>query len=210
MKYAWEYVIYFSTGKLGINEVTTGASRRLFRIILLIIGSVIIRDKYTINTEAYKLDVNTDEMIIQITGPTAAGVFWGVQTLLSITHEGKVPNIVILDEPRFEYRGMSLDVARNFVDKKEVFKLLEVMAMYKLNKFHFHLTDDEGWRLEIPGLPELTEVNIPLILSVGFSRFSANQHPDFHPHSLSSKKKLETPIRKPESFLNVTELLLHS
>ena len=183
-----KYVIYFSTGKLGINEVTTGASRRLFRIILLTIGSVVIRDEYTTNTEAYKLDVNTDEMIIQITGLTAAGVFWGVQTLLSITHEGKVPNIVILDEPRFEYRGMSLDVARNFVDKKEVFKLLEVMAMYKLNKFHFHLTDDEGWRLEIPGLPELTEVNIPLVLFVSFSRFSANQNPDFHPQPPPPKR----------------------
>ena len=119
-----------------------------------------IRDKYTTNTEAYKLDVNTDKMIIEITGVTAASVFWGVQTLLSITHEGRVPNIVIHDEPRFEYRGMSLDVARNFVDKEEVLKLLEVMAMYKLNKLHFHLTDDEGWRLEIPGLPELTEVTI--------------------------------------------------
>lgn len=119
-----------------------------------------IRDKYTTNTEAYKLDVNTDKMIIEITGVTAASVFWGVQTLLSITNEGQVPNIVIHDEPRFEYRGMSLDVARNFVDKEEVLKLLEVMAMYKLNKLHFHLTDDEGWRLEIPGLPELTEVTI--------------------------------------------------
>ena len=127
---------------------------------MLTISSVTIRDKYTKNTEAYKLDVDTDKMIIEITGVTAAGVFWGVQTLLSITQEGQVPNIVIHDEPRFEYRGMSLDVARNFVDKEEVLKLLEVMAMYKLNKLHFHLTDDEGWRLEIPGLPELTEVVI--------------------------------------------------
>ena len=53
---------------------------------------------------------------------------------------------------------MHLDVARNFVPKDQVLKLIDVMAMYKLNKFHFHLTDDEGWRLEIPGLPELTEV----------------------------------------------------
>ena len=56
---------------------------------------------------------------------------------------------------------MHLDVARNFVPKDQVLKLIDVMAMYKLNKFHFHLTDDEGWRLEIPGLPELTEVNRP-------------------------------------------------
>lgn len=139
-------------------------------------------------------------MIIQITGVSAAGVFWGVQTLLSITHEGRVPNTVILDEPRFEYRGMSLDVARNFVDKVEVFKLLEVMATYKLNKFHFHLTDDEGWRLEIPGLPELTEVDIPLISFVGFQSFSANQNPDSSPHLLPPKIKLATLIRKPGIF----------
>lgn len=185
-----KYAIYFPTGKLGINEVTTGASRRLFRIILLTISSVTIRDKYTTNTEAYKLDVNTDTMIIQITGVTAAGVFWGVQTLLSITHEGRVPYTVILDEPRFEYRGMSLDVARNFVDKVEVFKLLEVMAMYKLNKFHFHLTDDEGWRLEIPGLPELTEVDILLISFCWFPKLLSQSEPRLLTPPLPSENKI--------------------
>ena len=99
-------------------------------------------------------------MIIEIIGHTTSGVFWGVQTLLSITHEGQVPSIVIHDEPRYSYRGMSLDVARNFFDKEEIFTLLEIMAMYKLNTLHLHLTDDEGWRLEIPDLPELTEVKL--------------------------------------------------
>ena len=56
-----------------------------------------------------------------------------------------------------DFRGMHLDVSRNFVEKDDVTLLLDVMAIYKLNKFHFHLTDDEGWRLEIPGIPELTE-----------------------------------------------------
>lgn len=191
-----KYVIYFSTEKLGINEVTTGASRRLFRIILLTISSVTIRNKHATNTEAYKLDVNTDKMIIQLTGVTAVGVFWGVQTLLSITHEGQVPNIIIHDEPRFEYRGMSVDVARNFVDKKEVFKLLEVMAMYKLNKLHFHLTDDEGWRLEIPGLQELTEVVMPLVSFCWFSKPLSQSEPQLHP----KREFLRTPIRKPGIF----------
>ena len=54
--------------------------------------------------------------------------------------------------------GMMADVGRNFVTKESILKLLDVMGMYKLNKFHFHLSDDEGWRLEIPGIPELTEV----------------------------------------------------
>ena len=61
---------------------------------------------------------------------------------------------------RFGYRGMHVDVARNFYPKETILKLLDIMSMYKLNQFHFHLTDDEGWRLEIPGLPELTEVGV--------------------------------------------------
>jgi hexosaminidase len=85
-----------------------------------------------------------------------------VQSLLSITREGRVPHIHIRDAPRYEFRGMHIDVARNFFVKEEIFKLINVMAMYKMNKLHLHLTDDEGWRLEIPGIPELTKVNTPL------------------------------------------------
>ncbi len=62
---------------------------------------------------------------------------------------------------RFEYRGFMLDVSRNFHNKQSVIEILDVMSWYKLNVFHFHLTDDEGWRIEIPGLPELTEVEYP-------------------------------------------------
>ena len=62
------------------------------------------------------------------------------------------------DKPRFDFRGMHLDVSRNFFDKTVVESILDVMAMYKLNKLHLHLSDDEGWRLQIPGLPELTDV----------------------------------------------------
>ena len=71
----------------------------------------------------------------------------------------QIPTVVLVsDEPRFGYRAFMLDVGRNFQTKKEVLKLLDVMALYKLNVFHFHLTEDEGWRLEIPSLPELTSV----------------------------------------------------
>ena len=65
-----------------------------------------------------------------------------------------------MDFPRYHYRGMHIDVARNFHHKDDILRHLEAMATYKLNKFHFHLTDDEGWRLEIPELPELTEVSL--------------------------------------------------
>jgi hexosaminidase len=62
----------------------------------------------------------------------------------------------VLDAPRFGYRGMMLDVARHFASKETVLRLLDCMACYKLNKLHLHLTDDEGWRLHIDALPELT------------------------------------------------------
>lgn len=109
--------------------------------------------------ESYSLEVDSSKELIAITGKGPAGVFYGVQTLLALRNsKGRVPKVSIKDAPRYSYRGLHLDVGRNFVAKDHVLKLLDTMAMYKLNKFHFHLTDDEGWRLEIPGFPELTEV----------------------------------------------------
>ena len=68
----------------------------------------------------------------------------------------------VVDAPRLSYRAVMVDVARNFLDKRFVLRLLDVMAMYKMNVLHLHLTDDQGWRLEVPTLPELTTVNISL------------------------------------------------
>jgi len=117
------------------------------------------------NTEAYELQVDGNQ--IRITGSDAAGVFYGIQSLKSLIHsdleisgsgQSSLPGVEITDFPRFEYRGFHLDVARNFQPDETVMKLMDVMSHYKLNKFHFHLTDDEGWRIEISDLPELTEV----------------------------------------------------
>ena len=116
--------------------------------------------------EAYRLSVSENEGVI-ITGSDPAGVFYGIQSLLaSLSPEVfreqqtslSLQEMEVTDAPRFSYRGMHLDVSRNFQSKEAVLKLLDLMAAYKLNKFHFHLTDDEGWRLEIPELPELTEI----------------------------------------------------
>ncbi len=88
-------------------------------------------------------------------------MFYGLQSILSLVPSdgsGKIATLDASDAPRFQYRGIFLDVARNFHKKDAVLRLLDQMAAYKLNKFHFHLSDDEGWRIEIPGLPELTEV----------------------------------------------------
>lgn len=107
---------------------------------------------------AYRLQIKPQETIV--TGYDAAGVFYGLQSLLSLLPAQGKPQIATLeasDAPRFSWRAIHLDVGRNFHSKAAVLRLLDQMAAYKLNKFHFHLSDDEGWRLEIPGLPELTE-----------------------------------------------------
>lgn len=112
--------------------------------------------------EAYSLTI-TATGGIAIVGNSAAGVAHGVQTLRDLmplpgAAKPALPEVSIVDAPRFGYRGFMLDVVRNFHGKDVVFKWLDLMARLKLNKFHFHLTDDEGWRLEIAGLPELTAI----------------------------------------------------
>lgn len=115
--------------------------------------------------EAYRLTVNHNQ--ISIAASTGAGIFYGIQSLKTLIPPGAyrhrqqniaIKNVVVYDKPRFGYRALMLDVARNFQSKKEILKLLDVMSLYKMNVLHFHLTDDEGWRLEIPALPELTSV----------------------------------------------------
>jgi hexosaminidase len=98
---------------------------------------------------------------IKVVGIDATGVFNGLQSLSSLITLGstKVPLLVAVDEPHYEFRGLLIDVARNFHDKDFILSMLEQMSAYKLNKLHLHLGDDEGWRLEIPSLPELTEVS---------------------------------------------------
>jgi len=115
--------------------------------------------------EAYVLSVSEEG--IAITGSDAAGVFYGIQSLRSLLpleawrspgSSISIDGVEVRDAPGFGYRGLHLDVSRNFQSVETVKRLLDVMAFYKLNKFHFHLTDDEGWRLAIDAFPELTEV----------------------------------------------------
>jgi hexosaminidase len=112
--------------------------------------------------EAYEFVV--DSTGIRITGVSAAGVFYGLQSLRSLLPAPArgggltLPAVRVVDAPRFGYRGFMLDVARNFQPKPLVLRTLDLLARYKLNVFHFHLTEDEGWRVEIPSLPELTTV----------------------------------------------------
>lgn len=113
--------------------------------------------------EAYALEIDAQRGVT-LRGASAAGVMMGLQSLRALLPAALPPGTPLLlpalnlrDAPRFEHRGLLLDVARNFHPKATVLRLLDLMARLKLNKLHLHLTDDEGWRLAIPGLPELTE-----------------------------------------------------
>ncbi|MCC2958340.1 carbohydate-binding domain-containing protein [Massilia sp. IC2-477] len=124
--------------------------------ICLEIGPV---DEVTTNVplEAYCLEIEPGR--VRIRGASPHGVFNGIQSLVQLLGpNGELPAGRVVDAPRFGYRGMMLDVARHFAGVTTVLRLLDCMASYKLNRFHFHLTDDEGWRLAIGALPELTAV----------------------------------------------------
>ncbi|MEO8769324.1 MAG: family 20 glycosylhydrolase [Ferruginibacter sp.] len=110
---------------------------------------------------AYTMDINDKE--IYIAGDNEAGVFYGIQTLIQLLPATKkstlpIPQLYINDHPRFAWRGMHLDVARHFFSVAYVKKYIDYLALHKFNTFHWHLTDDQGWRIEIKKYPKLTEV----------------------------------------------------
>ena len=112
--------------------------------------------------EAYNLDVTSDKIVIK--GASNAGVFYGIQTLRKSIPIGEglnsvsFPSVSIKDFPQFIHRGASLDVSRHFFTADFVKKYIDVLAMYNMNVFHWHLTDDQGWRIEIKKYPKLTEI----------------------------------------------------
>lgn len=132
-------------------------------------NTVELRVDASLESEGYRLEV-TPTWGVRITGGSAAGVFWGAQTLRQLlgpeafrrapvspgTQRG-IPYTQIEDSPRFPWRGLMLDVARHFMPKDDVLRYLDLLAAHKLNVFHFHLTDDQGWRIEIKRYPGLTE-----------------------------------------------------
>ena len=107
--------------------------------------------------EGYVMTVTASGVTIQ--GGSAAGVFYGIQTLRKALKEGPVMNpVVITDAPRFQWRGMHLDCSRHFFPVAFVKKFIDLLALHNMNVFHWHLTDDQGWRIEIKKWPKLIEV----------------------------------------------------
>ena len=138
--------------RLARNAASTQADARVIRL----------QTDAGLPAEAYRLEIA--ESGIGITGGDRAGVFYGVQSLLGLLPIDAaasgvlLPRLIADDQPRYPWRGMHYDLARNFHGMDVVQRLIEQMGRYKLNRLHLHLTDDEGWRIEIPGLPELTEI----------------------------------------------------
>lgn len=112
----------------------------------------------TLGEEGYELSVNKKGVSIQAN--TAAGLFYGVQSLMQlISDDGKqVPFVEITDYPRFSYRGLHLDVGRHMFPVEFIKKYIDLMARHKFNRFHWHLTEDQGWRIEIKKYPKLQEI----------------------------------------------------
>ena len=110
-------------------------------------------------TEGYQLEIQPHQ--IQIVGHDEAGVFYGVQTLIQLLyqHKTQLPSCKIIDYPRFGYRGLHLDVGRNMFSLGFLKKYIDLLAFYKLNTFHWHLTEDQGWRIEIKKYPRLQSVS---------------------------------------------------
>jgi len=164
------------TGKFVAEYTTTSAAPT----IRLVLNTKIIE---LLGNEGYQLSVTPSGIVIKANKP--AGLFYGVQSLLQLLPkeiESKemvkdvawsVPCVEVTDYPRVAWRGLMFDVARHFFTKQEVKQYIDAMVRYKYNLLHLHLTDDEGWRIEIKGLPKLTEVGAWSVKKTGeFGTFS--------------------------------------
>lgn len=130
---------------------------------------VIVTDEVIPHEEGYSLDVTSDGGVL-IQASTPRGAFWGMQSLLQLfpaeiespskvnAKSWTVPYVSIEDYPQFSYRGQHVDPCRHFQTIDDVKKTIDVLSMLKINKLHFHLTEDQGWRIEIKKYPRLTEV----------------------------------------------------
>lgn len=157
-------------------------------------GIQLVEDK-SLEDEAYKLSVAKSG--VKLSASSGAGMFYAIQSLKLLvdptcydpknTKGITLPFVQISDKPRFGSRSLMLDVARNFQTKEQIYKMLDMMALYKLNTLHFHLNDDEGWRLEIPSIPELTEVGSRR------GHWEAGKENDWLPPSYGSGPFLDNP-----------------
>jgi hexosaminidase len=149
-----DYLLNFCGYKLNLLEKDNGQSNSILLTPSIELGG-------RMPPESYRLSVSAER--IKISGIDAAGLFYGIQSLIQLLGAEKksqieIPCLEITDYPKFKWRGMHLDVSRHFFPKEFIKKYLDFLAMYKMNIFHWHLTDDQGWRIEIKKYPKLTDV----------------------------------------------------
>lgn len=184
------HVYYGATGKNeGLQYIKKEFKARLIKINAAIQMSETDQDQADVQftllgkrdadlkDEGYRLTVDTKGIKIMANKP--AGLYYGIQTLMQMipasgamgneAHKGiNIPCAVITDYPRFAWRGLMLDVSRHFFTKQEVMDYIDEMSRYKYNMFHWHLTDDEGWRLQIKAYPRLTSVGAWNVKKIGY------------------------------------------
>ncbi len=142
--------------QLGFELATNTASLKSKNSIELTLNPLLKMD-----AEEYKIEINSN--VIHIEAANSNGLFYGIQTLNQLMEyyskkNSQIPALTIIDQPKFIWRGMHLDVARHFFPKSDIKKYIDYLALYKMNVFHWHLTDDQGWRIEIKKYPKLTSV----------------------------------------------------
>ena len=173
---------------MGYRPNLVGDSLRVENIIRLEIES---SPKEHFGEEGYQLEVTIRSIIIRAAKP--AGLFYGIQTLRQLLPpaifnkqrvegiEWNVPCVHIIDYPRFKWRGLLIDPARHFIPKQDVIHFIDTMALHKFNRLQIHLTDDQGWRIEIKKYPQLTEIgawmDFTTMRSGGTREGSGGQHP---------------------------------
>lgn len=121
--------------------------------------------KSEITEESYQLEISDNGIIISAIA--APGLFYGVQTLRQLMETSfKLQYMKIFDTPRFKWRGMNFDCCRHFFDKEFVKRYIDLLAYYKMNVLHWHLTEDQGWRIEIKKYPKLTEIGGMILIEL--------------------------------------------
>ena len=155
MKRNAQFLAEYIKENTGLDLKITKSKKTKSNVINLAIGNV------QENKEAYVLTVTKEN--IEIVSPSAAGVFYGIQTLrkslpVGGTEKVIMPTATITDYPRFSYRGAHLDVSRHFFTTDSIKRFIDMLALHNLNRFHWHLTDDQGWRIEIKKYPKLTTI----------------------------------------------------
>jgi len=149
----------FTTEVYQLQQAVKGATGRYLSPVGGEQASVVITKSTLENLpdNAYQLEIDPDGIRLQ--SSTSEGVFYGIQTIRQLMQnavDGKIPSLKITDYPAYPWRGLMIDVSRHFYPLEYLKQQIRILSYYKLNKFHLHLTDDEGWRIEIKSYPELT------------------------------------------------------